>query len=290
MLRPLCVVALLALGPSRLVAQDEAALRRHFEGRTIVARIDMPATSKGVDVWPARDQPLDAPEYAERLKRHGIAIIAGQPAMVTRVKVKGKHIEFHLGGGGFGTFGDPTGTSVSFTPSEKTLREKNVERELERTADRRRRAELKEELDSLRNEREREDQRLRVIAAHAEEQRRENVARLAVQGGSRFNVRFESKVPAEALTPAGLERMLGSWISLAALESDLAEATAEDAATLRKGMLEAEVDRLLGAPAARSARTEGTLAVSVKQYEHGSERIEALFVEGVLVRYTIASR
>src|SRR5690606_33404467 len=171
MLRPLCLAALFALTPDMIAAQDEAALRRHFEGRTVTARIDMPATSKGVDVRPEREQPLDTPEYAERLKRHGIALVAGQPAIVTRVKVKGRHIEFHLGGGGFGTFGDPTGTSVSFTPTEKTLREKNVERELERTTDRRRRAELREELDFLRTEREREDQRLRVIAAQAEEQR-----------------------------------------------------------------------------------------------------------------------
>jgi hypothetical protein len=288
MVRPLTLVSLLAIAPGLLTAQDEAALRRHFEGRTVVARLDMPATSKGVDVWPARDQPLDAPEYAERLKRHGTAIVSGQPVMVTRVKVKGKHIEFQLGGGGFGTFGDPTGTSVSFTPTEKTLREKNVERELERESDRRRRAALREELDFLRKEREREDERLRVTAAQVEEQRRENVSRLAVQGGSRFNVRFDESVPADALTPAGLERLLGAWV---AFEAPLREPeTSSGTTALHKGMLEADVDRLLGTPVARSGRTEGALAVAVRTYERDDQRVEALFVEGVLVRYTIGSR
>lgn len=287
MLRPLRVAALVALAPVTLAAQDEDTLRRHFEGRTVFVQIDMPATSKGVDIWPAREQPLDAPEYAERLKRHGTAMIAGQPAMITRVKVKGKHIEFQLGGGGFGTFGDPTGTSVSFTPAEKTLREKNVERELEREQDRRRRAELKEELDFLRREREREDQRLRVTAAQAEELRRGNVSRMAAQGGSRFNVRFDGDVPPEALTPAGLERMLGAWV---AFEPPRPAAETGGLAALRKGMLEADVDGLLGPPVARSARAEGSLAASVRVYERDDERVEALFVEGVLVRYTIGSR
>lgn len=285
MSRRLCIAALLILAPLPLFAQDEAALRRYFEGRTVVAQIDMPGTSKGVDVWPARDVQLDGPEYAERLRRHGAAIAVGQPAVVTRVKVKGKHIEFQLGGGGFGTFGDPDPGSVSFTPADKTLREKNLERELERETDRRRRAELKEELDLVRSRREREDQRLRVIAAQAEEQRRANLQRLASQGGSRFNVRFDGPVPADALTPGGLERILGRWISF-----DPPSGGAAGVAALRKGMSEAEVDRLLGAPLSRTARTEGSLAVTVRAYEHADARVEALFVEGVLVRYLIGSR
>ena len=284
--RRLCIAALLSLAPATLIEQDKAALRRHVEGRIVVAHIDMPATSKGVDVWPEREQPLDGPDYAERLRRNGTAIAMGRPAMVTRVKVKGKHIEFQLGGGGFGTFGDPDATSVSFSPAEKTLREKNLERELERETDRRRRAELKEELDLVRSRREREDQRLRVTAAQAEEQRRANVQRLASQGGSRFNVRFEGPVPADALTPAGLERILARWIAFEPPAGD----TAAGVQALRKGMSEAEVDRVLGAPVSRSARAEGSLGVTVRNYEHDDARIEALFVEGVLVRYVIGSR
>mgnify|MGYP003578884434 CR=1 FL=1 len=77
MLRPLASVALLLLMPAlALHAQDEAALRRYFEGRTVQVRIDMPATSKGIDVWPHRAPPLEdrrqrtAPEV-ERLGADG---------------------------------------------------------------------------------------------------------------------------------------------------------------------------------------------------------------------------
>jgi hypothetical protein len=288
MFRLLAVVALLALLPAALLAQDEATLRRYFEGRTVVVRVDMPGTSRGIDVWPGREQSFDAPEYAERLKRHGTAIPMGRPAMITRVKLKGKHIEFQLGGGGFGTAGDPSSTSVSFTPAEKTLREKNLERALERETDRRRRAEMREELDFLRTEREREDQRLRVIAAEAEEHRRANVHRLATQGGSRFNVRFDDAVPAEALTPGGLERMLERWVDFAG-PAPVPDA-ADGPAALRKGMSEASVDQLLGSPVARTAHTEGSLAVTVRRYERDDASVEAMFVEGVLVRYTVGSR
>ena len=285
MSRLLTIAALLVLAPSTVLAQDEAALRRHFEGRTVFVRLDMPGTSKGIDVWPEREQAFDAPEYAERLKRHGTAIPMGGPAMVTRVKVKGRHIEFQLGGGGFGTFGDPGSTSVSFTPAEKTLRERNLERALERETDRRRRADMREELDLLRKEREREDQRLRVIAAQAEEQRRANVHRLASQGGSRFNVRFDDAIPADALTPDGLERRLARWVAFALPVPDQS-----GPAALRKGMSETDVDQLLGPPVTRTVHSEGSLAVTVRRYEGDDASVEALFVEGVLVRYTVGSR
>jgi hypothetical protein len=36
------------------LAQNEGALRAAFEGRTITLKIDMPATSQGVDVFPPR--------------------------------------------------------------------------------------------------------------------------------------------------------------------------------------------------------------------------------------------
>jgi len=108
-----------------------------------------------------------------------------------------------------------------------------------------------------------------------------------VQGGSRFNIRFERAVPGEALAPAGLERMLARWL---VFEQPEPSAAGEDTAALRKGMLEADVDRLLGTPVARSSRTEGALAVTEREYERDGQRVEALFVEGVLVRYTIGSR
>ena len=40
-------------------AVDESALRQHFEGMTVVVKIDMPGSSTGVDVHPVAAQPID---------------------------------------------------------------------------------------------------------------------------------------------------------------------------------------------------------------------------------------
>ncbi|MFN5581990.1 hypothetical protein [Gemmatimonas sp.] len=47
----------------------------------------------------------------DRIKEFGTALDVGQQVMVTKVVVKGdSHIEFQLGGGGFGTLSDDAGT------------------------------------------------------------------------------------------------------------------------------------------------------------------------------------
>jgi len=58
---------------------------------------------------------------------------------------------------------------------------------------------------------------------------------------------------------------------------------------LRKGLTVEEVDALLGRPETITRRAEGTLTVSTSLYRSGGRRITAEFVEGVLIRYTIAS-
>ena len=93
-------------------AQDEAALRSYFEGRRVTVKIDMPGTSDGVDLRADAPRPLDYARYGQRLKIYGPALRAGDTTTVTLVKVKKDSIEFQLGGGGFGTFGDDTSTSV----------------------------------------------------------------------------------------------------------------------------------------------------------------------------------
>src|SRR5688572_3066786 len=57
---------LLLIAPP-LAAQSEADLKRYFEGKRVVLRIDMPGTEQGVDVYPGTDRPLDYPRYASRL-------------------------------------------------------------------------------------------------------------------------------------------------------------------------------------------------------------------------------
>jgi hypothetical protein len=108
-LRAWAILTLLVSAPGLSEAQDEARLRLALEGERVTLQIDMPATSDGVDVFPGTSRPLDFEEYANRLKSTGTAYRQGEKTIITKVKVKGKNIEIHLGGGGFGTFDDELG-------------------------------------------------------------------------------------------------------------------------------------------------------------------------------------
>src|SRR5262249_39170065 len=131
---------------SPVQAQNEAALRSFFEGRQVILKIDMPGTQDGVDVRVDASRQVDYQQYGNRLKANGTAIHAGDGATVTLVKVKKDLIEFQLNGGGFGTFGDDTSTSVSAPPVEKSNREKELERRVRDENDARRRRDLQREL------------------------------------------------------------------------------------------------------------------------------------------------
>jgi hypothetical protein len=104
------VAAAILLSSSKLLSQDEGHLRAALEGKKVTMQIDMPATSSGVDIYPGTSRPLNMEKYANRLKDNGAAIKAGEPNMITKVKVKDDGIEIHLGGGGYGTLGDAFGS------------------------------------------------------------------------------------------------------------------------------------------------------------------------------------
>ena len=106
------------------------------------------------------------------MKSFPVALHNGDAVMITTVKVKDKLIEFQLGGGGFGTFGDDTDTSVKFTPAPKSDREKDLENQLSNTDDSDQRASIQRELDYLRRQRERDDQRNRALAEEAAKEKR----------------------------------------------------------------------------------------------------------------------
>ena len=199
----LALVMLLVAAP--LQAQSEAELRQTFEGQRVTLRLAMPGTEEGVDIYPGTSRPLDYPRYAERLKKNGTAMDVGEGAMITKIRVKSKHIEFQLDGGGYGTMSDETSTSVPVRSAEKSKRERNLEAELKRETDPVKRRAIKEELDDLENERVREDSRNRAEVADAEEQKKQNLRQRRLDGGSRFNVRYRDQVPGAALTPAGLQ-------------------------------------------------------------------------------------
>jgi hypothetical protein len=269
----------------------------------VKVRIAMPGTEDGVDVYPGTAKPLDFPRHAARLKGSGTALRAGDEALVTKVKLKAKLIEFQLDGGGYGTMGDETSSSVSVASAPKTKREQNLEGELRREIDPAKRRAIKEELDDLKASREREDSRNRASVAEAEESKKANIRQRRLEGGSRFNIRYKNGVPASALTPEGIKEALATYVEFPegtaaadpasppyALPVAGAPAPRPAAGGLpRKGMLLADVDQLLGTPQKSTDRMEGRLKVTSRVYATNAGVVTAEFVEGVLIRYTMTS-
>jgi hypothetical protein len=256
--------------------------------------MEMPGTEDGVDVYPGTPQPIDFPRHASRLKRFGTALRRGDPVLVTKVKVKKDLVEVQLGGGGYGTFGDDASPHVSVPTAAKTEREKNLEKDVEKTFDPAQKRKLREELDALRRERQREDARNQAEAAQAQQVKEANIRQRRMEGGSRFNLRYKPVVPPEALTPEGVMNALAEYVDFSSIAATpvagqgLAR-TDSRGNDLRKGLTVEEVDALLGRPDGISQRMEGTFNVSTSTYRTRDRRISAEFVEGVLVRFTITS-
>ena len=291
MLKPMCacaVVTLLTIA-TPAAAQDEEALRAAFEGKRVTLRIDMPGTSDGVDVQGDSRRALDYKEYGDRLKRYGTAIRAGESVTVTLVKVKKDLIELQLAGGGFGTFGDDTSTSVSIPDAKKTEREKDLERRIDEEHDRDRRRAMQRELDDLRDRRDRENRRIAVERERQSEMKRFRIAEQRLRGGSRFNLRYDDRVP-EGIRPQELVAALAEFVDFGGgVRTELAPPTG-DITALRKGMTRAEAERAFGRPSETSTRGDQSLAVTTLVFSIGDQRITADFVEDILVRYTISSK
>ena len=106
--------------------------------------------------------------------------------------------------------GDETSTNINTEATPKTTREKNLEAEVKRETDPVKKRAMREELDDLKREREREDARNRSAVAEAEEHRKQNVRQRRLEGGSRFNIRYQDQVPSSALTPGRRDVCPGS--------------------------------------------------------------------------------
>ena len=285
------LLAVFAVGTVPARAQDEQALRAFFEGHRVTVTLDMPGTSDGIDIQADSSRPLDAREYGDRIKANGAAIRAGDTVVVTLVKLKKDLIEFQLAGGGFGTFGDDTSTSVSMPLVQKSNREKDLEKAIDKENDRRRRRELQDELDDLRMRRERENRRIEVARAEAEELKRQRVADQRLRGGSRFNLRYQGNVPG-GIKPEEVMAALAPYVDFTGLRPTRQSVTpaGNTDAQLRKGMSRADAERELGTPGESAARREGNLTVVTLVFLRSDQRITAEFVEDVLVRYTATSR
>jgi hypothetical protein len=292
MLKPICAhatIALLAVA-SPAASQSEDALKTALEGKRVTVRIDMPGTSDGVDIHGDARQALDYKEYGDRLKRYGVAIRAGESVTVTLVKMKKDLIEVQLAGGGFGTFGDDTSTSVSIPDARKTEREKNVENRIDDEHDRDRRRALQRELDDLRDRRERENRRIATERERQSEAKRVRIAEQRLRGGSRFDLRYDDRVP-EGIRPQDVTAALGEFVDFGGgAGAEQALPPTGDITTLRKGLTRGEAERAFGRPSGTSKRIEGTLVLITVSFDVDDQRITADFVEDILVRYTVSSK
>lgn len=271
-------------------AQDEAALKTFFEGKRVMLKMDMPATAAGVDVYPARERPIDFKKYGDRTKSAGVSLREGDTAIVTLIKVKKDLIEFQIGGGGY----DAGSGYVAPDYIGKSDLEKQLEKDVTAEKDPARKRQLQRRLDEDRSRRQREQRRANEVARIEEAANKARIAEERLRAGSRFNLRFEPAVPLEMMTPEAIVRSLASYVdfSAQAAESDnLAPSGAEDpSGTLRKGMRRADAERALGTPESSAERREGTLTVTTLVFVRGEQRISAEFIEDVLIRYTISSR
>jgi hypothetical protein len=288
LLLPVCLVAAAAVPAA---AQSEADLRDFFEGKSVVVKMDMPATQQGIDVFPDARRAIDMGQYSSRIKSYGIALKNGESVMVTRVRLKDKLIEFQLGGGGYGTFGDDTG-NVSTTSVSKSQREKDLEKMVKNESDPARKRRLQRELDDLRTDRERQDSANKAAASIATEAKKARIANDRLHSGSRFNIRYQNGVP-PGLGPDGVMRALEEYVDFA-FATDRRSVTAPpppaQTDVIRKGMTLAEVERALGRADKTSTKTEGALKIMTATFTRGDQIISADFIEGVLVKYSISSR
>lgn len=309
MLRTLVTSTVILLAvPAAAYAQSEAALKQALEGRSLVVRVDMPGSQLGIDVYPERSQPVDFGKVAQRIKESGKGVVQGSTETITTIKVKNDHIEIHLGGGGFGTFGDLLRSSqeIGRTGSAsqgKTAQERDLENRIRRTTNSSEKRRLQRELDDLRAERARDNSRASADAALANRLAAQNERDLRTSSGSRFNVRFDGRsVPPEYLTPEGLLEALSRYGRLAGDDADAFDAPVTSAqaparaadgkgiTALHKEMTLLEAEAALGPASAVSSHDAGGLTVVERTYNVGERQVVARFVGDVLVEYLIQSR
>jgi hypothetical protein len=289
-------------------AQDTDAVQNYFNGKQVVLKIDMPGSQKGVDLRFNKGTPMDWKEYGSRIKQFGVAIHQGDVARVTSVVVKRDIIEFQLDGGGFGTFGDDTNTTVTAKPLEKSDYEKDLERQIANTDDDDKRRALQRDLDRERARRERQDSINQHQAQIASQQKAQVVAQNRVTGGSRFNLRWSGSIPEDQLTPQAVMQRLSEYVSFdansparpavpaSAPAGGSSAAPADDAnvpstAKLKRGMKMDEVTTLFGQGKVLSESVgDGGLKTQIVEYTTSERRVEVTYVEGLVVRYSISSQ
>jgi hypothetical protein len=312
----LTLFALVVASPAG--AQNQASLEKAFEGREVTVLLDMPASHQGVDLYLQREPEMEFGEYARRVKAYGVSLRKEDRVMITTIKVNKKNIEIHLGGGGYGTWGDDSGY-VSPTYVGKSSREQDLEKERKNTTDADRRRRIDRELSYLREEREREERANKREAEALTAIKQREIASKRLDGGSRFNIWYADKrLEKWAPTPEELMLSLAKYLDFGGSNGDgvpgvmrgtegnrlvdshdsgrstLGPARLRDvesaSTSLRRGMSTGEVHDLLGNPTRRRSSKQGDLDAVVETWETTDSVTEVTFVGGVVVKFTSSSK
>ena len=295
--RKITVLAMSACALS-LGAQTDP-LQTYFTGKEVTLKIDMPGTQQGVDLSLNKDTPMNWKQYSSRLKSFGVAIPKGATARVTGFVVKSDRMEFQLDGGGFGTFLDDSNTTVTPRSVDKSDYEKRLEKQIANTTDEDKRRQLQRDLDRERARRERQEDNNRDAAQIASQIKAQKVSDDRLRGGSRFNLRWQGTIPADQKTPDNIKRLLADYLTFddvppAAHMQPTQNIAAGDGvpatAQLKRGMKMAEVTSLFGRgeQISQSVSPEG-LKTQTIHYTTGDRQVEVIYVEGLVVKYSISS-
>ncbi len=272
-----------------LCSQSERDLKLALEGKRVEVLIDMPASSQGIDLYVMEAQPIEFDEYTSRVKDNGIAIYTGDVVMITKIKKKKKHIELQLAGGGFGTWSDES-TYVSSNNVQKSNREKELEEILKSKKKIENRNKLKDELEDLKRKREREQQSNDRQANLESEMKKSRISEKKLQGGSRFNIKYDFKIGANEMTVESIQNALREYINFTPGNNPSETNNSNTAGPLSKGYTIEEVIGMYGLPKGLTTTSECNLEITKCSFLKENQQIDAVFVEGVLVRYSISSR
>ena len=287
------------LGSGAAAGADERALKSAFEGHEVELLLDLPATTKGLDFYPTQRARYDMGKHQARLMSDGIGVREGSIALVTKIKVKGKHIEFQFGAGGKSQ--KPQKPSA-YVP--KSNYEKDLEKQVKNASTDDEKKRLRRVLEDERNRRRQQE---KIQEALAEQQYRLALGDRTEEdwdamAGSRLNLRYEGGVPADVLTPEGFQQALDGYVdfdpqsrsepSRADVSSGALPVGASQSGTfpIHKGQRRADVDALFGGPEQCSEQDQGVLKVTTCTYGLEEASLDASFVDGVMVRYVLTSR
>src|SRR5262249_27207865 len=151
----------------------------------------------------------------------------------------------------------------------KSSRERDLERRIRDERDPERRRELEQDLREARHYRERRDRYRRETAEIENVRRDQEDHQRALYKGSRFNLRWDDRVPPRAATPEGIMELLAPWVDFTGFPGapepprsarrDETETPRldPDPEAVQTGMSLAEVEERLGRPDRMEASREG---------------------------------